>query len=51
MKALTEDDTIVDIGEETTLEYDEWMAKGIKPIGMETMLGKHNQILEGKFIA
>ena len=50
MKALTEDDTIVDIGEETTLEFDEWMAKGIKPIGMETMLGKHNQILEGKFV-
>lgn len=40
MKALTEADTIVDIGPETTLEYEEWVEKGIKPIGMETIVAK-----------
>lgn len=35
--ALTKDDRIVDIGDETVLEYDEWSAKGIDPIGVETM--------------
>lgn len=35
--ALTKDDKIVDIGDETVLEYDEWSSKGIDPIGIETM--------------
>lgn len=35
--ALTKDDKIVDIGEETVLEYDEWSSKGVDPIGIETM--------------
>ena len=35
--AITEDDTVVDIGEETVLEYDAWKTKGIEPIGIETM--------------
>lgn len=35
--AVTEDDTIVNIGEKTVLEWDEWTAEGIDPIGIETM--------------
>lgn len=35
--ALTKDDKVVDIGDETVLEYDEWSSKGIDPIGIETM--------------
>lgn len=35
--ALTKDDKIVDIGDETVLEYDEWSSKGVDPIGIETM--------------
>lgn len=35
--ALTKDDKIVDIGEETVLEYDEWSSKGVDLIGIETM--------------
>lgn len=35
--AVTKDDRVVDIGDETVLEYDEWSAKGIDPIGIETM--------------
>lgn len=35
--ALTKDDKIVDIGDETVLEYDEWSSKGVEPIGIETM--------------
>lgn len=35
--ALTKDDKIVDIGDETVLEYDEWSLKGVDPIGIETM--------------
>ena len=35
--ALTKDDKIVDIGDETVLEYDGWSSKGIDPIGIETM--------------
>lgn len=36
---LKEDDTIVDIGKDTILEYDEWHAKGIKaPLGIETAI-------------
>ena len=34
-------DRIVDIGEETVLEYDEWSAKGLDPIGVETMAEKY----------
>ena len=37
--ALTENDTIVDIGNKTVLEYDEWVEQGINPIGKETMIG------------
>lgn len=35
--ALTKDDKIVDVGDETVLEYDEWSSKGVDPIGIETM--------------
>ena len=35
--ALTKDDKVVDIGDETVLEYVEWSSKGIDPIGIETM--------------
>lgn len=35
--ALTKDDKVVDIGDETVLEYDEWSSKGVDPIGIETM--------------
>lgn len=36
--ALTKDDKIVDIGEETVLEYDEWSKReDLVPIGLETM--------------
>lgn len=38
--AIEENDSIVDIGNETVLEYDDWRSKGIKPIGVETMLKK-----------
>lgn len=34
-------DRIVDIGEETVLEYDDWSAKGLDPIGVETMAEKY----------
>ena len=40
MRALTEEDSIIDIGPGTTLEYEEWIAKGIKPIGMEYIVEK-----------
>jgi hypothetical protein len=35
--AMTEEDTVVDIGEKTVLEWDEWTKMGIRPIGVETM--------------
>jgi DNA polymerase I-like protein with 3'-5' exonuclease and polymerase domains len=35
--AMTEEDTVVDIGEKTVLEWDEWTKEGISPIGVETM--------------
>ena len=38
--ALTEDDTIVNIGDKTVMEYDEWVAEGINPIGKETMINQ-----------
>lgn len=56
--ALTKDDRIVDIGEETVLEYDEWSAKGIDPIGIETMWkiavpedGKQYKCIDGENIS
>jgi len=56
--ALTKDDRIVDIGDETVLEYDEWSAKGIDPIGIETMWnlatpkdGKQFKCIDGENIS
>lgn len=56
--AVTKDDRIVDIGEETVLEYDEWSAKGIDPIGIETMWkmavpedGKQYKCIDGENIS
>lgn len=37
-----DNDWITDCGEETVLEYDEWSAKGIDPIGVETMQVKYS---------
>lgn len=44
--AVTLDDEIVDIGEETVLEYDEWSSKGVDPIGIETLVNKYEETKE-----
>ena len=38
--AVNENDSIVDIGEKTVLEWEEWCAENIDPIGIETMWKK-----------
>ena len=47
--AVTRDDKIVDIGEETVLEWDEWTSKEIEPIGIETMWARKTPSYENKF--
>lgn len=39
----TLDDRIVDIGEDTTLEYEDWVKKGIDPIGIDSMSAKYTE--------
>lgn len=44
--AVTLDDEIVDVGEDTVLEYDEWSSKGVDPVGISTFVDKYEETKE-----